>query len=106
MVNAPPPSTQAPVPEPLVEPGGLTIGDLAERTGVAPATLRMWERRHGFPVAQRRGSGHRRYDERVVEQVRQVVRRRDAGSRLEVAIAGVVLSEASATAAPGAPSVR
>ena len=64
----------------------------------------MWERRHGFPVAQRRGSGHRRYDERVVDQVRQVLRRREAGSRLEVAIAGVVL-EASSTAAPGASSV-
>ncbi len=83
----------------------MTIGDLAQRTGLAPATLRMWERRHGFPVAQRRDSGHRRYDERVVDQVLQVIRRRDAGSRLEVAIAGVVLAEASATAPPGAPSV-
>ncbi len=65
----------------------------------------MWERRHGFPVAQRRDSGHRRYDERVVDQVLQVVRRRDAGSRLEVAIAGVTLAEASVAAPPGAPSV-
>ena len=105
MVTPRTPATQAPVSEPSVGSGGLTIGDLAERTGVAPATLRMWERRHGFPVAQRRGSGHRRYDERVVEQVRQVLRRREAGSRLQVAIAGVVLSEASTTAAPGAPSV-
>ncbi|MEO6509390.1 MAG: DICT sensory domain-containing protein, partial [Nocardioides sp.] len=97
--------TQAPDVETSPAVPGLTIGDLAERTGVAPATLRMWERRHGFPVAQRRHSGHRRYDERVVDQVRQVLRRRDAGSRLEVAIAGVVLSEASAASAPGAPSV-
>jgi DICT domain-containing protein len=87
------------------ETPGLTIGDLAQRTGVTPATLRMWERRHGFPIAQRRGGGHRRYDEQVVDQVRQVLRRREAGFRLEVAIAGVVLSEASTTAAPGAPSV-
>src|SRR4051812_8892170 len=105
MVTPRSPRTQAPDVETPAETGGLTIGDLAERTGVAPATLRMWERRHGFPAAHRRDSGHRRYDEGVVDQVRQVLRRRDAGSRLEVAIAGVVLSEASAAAAPGAPSV-
>src|SRR3954452_15807063 len=113
MVTPRSPATQAPVLDAGVGPAddappdtrGLTIGDLAERTGVAPATLRMWERRHGFPVARRQGGGHRRYDERVVDQVRQVLRRREAGSRLEVAIAGVVLAEASTGAAPGAPSV-
>ena len=113
MVTPRSPATQAPGVDSGVdssdeasgETRGLTIGDLAQRTGVAPATLRMWERRHGFPVAQRRSSGHRRYDERVVDQVRQVLRRREAGSRLEVAIAGVVLAEASTGAAPGAPSV-
>jgi DICT domain-containing protein len=83
----------------------LTIGDLAQRTGVAPATLRMWESRHGFPRPRRRDSGHRRYDEHDVELVRQVLRRRDDGMRLEVAIAGVALAEASAGEAPGSPSV-
>ena len=47
--------------------GALTIGDLAERTGVSTGTLRMWETRYGFPVPQRRASGHRRYDEQVVD---------------------------------------
>ena len=84
---------------------GISIGELAARTGLAPATLRMWESRHGFPVPQRLGSGHRRYDERDVELVRQVVRRRDAGSRLEVAIAAVSLARASMTQPPAAPSV-
>jgi DICT domain-containing protein len=84
---------------------GLSIGDLAARTGVAPATLRMWESRHGFPVPRRRDSGHRRYDESAVDQVRQVLRRRDAGSRLEVAIAAVALTQASIAEPPGAPSV-
>ncbi len=42
-------------------PETLTIGALAERTGMQPATLRMWEQRHGFPRAQRLPSGHRRY---------------------------------------------
>lgn len=66
---------------------GLTIGDLARRTGLTPATLRAWETRHGFPVPTRRASGHRRYDERDVALVKEVLRRRDAGVRLEVAIA-------------------
>jgi MerR family transcriptional regulator, light-induced transcriptional regulator len=83
----------------------LTIGDLAERTGLAPATLRVWESRHGFPRPVRLESGHRRYDERDVDLVRQVLRRRDSGSRLEVAIAAVVLAQASVSDPPQAPSI-
>ena len=67
----------------------LTIGDLAERTGLAPATLRVWEQRHGFPEPARLESGHRRYTEADVEAVRSVLHRRDAGVRLDVAIAEV-----------------
>lgn len=66
---------------------GLTISDLARRTGLTPATLRAWETRYGFPVPSRRASGHRRYDERDVALVRDVLRRRDAGVRLETAVA-------------------
>ncbi len=67
----------------------LTIGELARRTGLNAPTLRMWEERHGFPVPQRLPSGHRRYDARNVDLVAQVLRRRDAGVRLETAIAEV-----------------
>ena len=31
---------------------GLSIGQLADATGVAAGTLRMWESRHGFPAAE------------------------------------------------------
>src|SRR3954454_15954118 len=99
-------STQPPAPnasEPPV-PAGLTIGDLADRTGLAPATLRMWESRHGFPRPRRLASGHRRYDEHDVDLVRAVLRRRDSGVRLEVAIASVAL--ARATEPPGPPSIH
>jgi DICT domain-containing protein len=65
----------------------LTISDLAHRTGVSAATLRAWETRHGFPEPTRRASGHRRYDERDVALVKEVMRRRNAGVRLETAIA-------------------
>jgi DNA-binding transcriptional MerR regulator len=83
----------------------LSIGELAERTGVKPATLRMWESRHGFPRAERRESGHRRYSEVDVERVRQVVRRQEAGARLEVAIAELALLQARVDDPPGAPTV-
>ncbi len=78
----------------------LSIGDLAERTGLSPATLRMWESRHGFPVPHRLESGHRRYGEEDVESILAVVRHKDAGTRLELAIA-----QAMADAEPAAPSV-
>ncbi len=104
-MNPRPTSTQPRTSAALVTPASLSIGDLAERTGVAPATLRMWETRHGFPRPQRRDSGHRRYDERDVERVLQVLRRRDGGTRLEVAIAEVSRAQAAAEGPPGAPSV-
>lgn len=69
--------------------GRLTIGDLARRTDLSPATLRMWEARHGFPVARRLASGHRRYAEDDVTAVREVVRHKTAGLRLDQAIARV-----------------
>ncbi len=78
----------------------LSIGDLADRTGLSPATLRMWETRHNFPVPHRLESGHRRYHEQDVEAIRAVVRLKDAGTRLELAIA-----QAMADAEPTAPSV-
>ena len=78
----------------------LTIGDLARRTGLTPAVIRMWETRHGFPTPRRLESGHRRYAESDVALVEKVLRRRDAGIRLDVAIA-----EAAVSHAPGSPSV-
>jgi DICT domain-containing protein/predicted DNA-binding transcriptional regulator AlpA len=64
----------------------LTISDLADRTGVAPATLRSWESRYGFPRPSRLAGGHRRYAERDVSSVLEVVRHRDSGLALEAAV--------------------
>ncbi len=64
----------------------LTIGQLAQACDMAPATLRMWESRYGFPEPRRLDSGHRRYGAEDVEVVRQVLAHRDAGVRLERAI--------------------
>ena len=75
---------------------GLAIRDLVARTGVEQGTLRMWERRHGFPVPERLASGHRRYSERDAELVAQVLRERAAGVSLAAAIARVRETGASA----------
>lgn len=56
---------------------------------MSPATLRMWESRHGFPVPRRLRSGHRRYDDATVAAVLEVRGRRDAGIALARAIADV-----------------
>ncbi len=49
----------------------------------------MWERRHRFPMPERLASGHRRYGERDVELISQIVREREAGLSLGAAIARV-----------------
>lgn len=64
----------------------LTISDLAERTGVPPATLRSWESRYGFPRPIRMAGGHRRYAEPDVAAVLEVLRHRSSGLALEAAV--------------------
>jgi DICT domain-containing protein len=65
----------------------LAIRDLAQRTGIAAGTLRMWEQRHGFPVPERASSGHRRYREEDVETLKRVVSLRERGLSVGAAIA-------------------
>ena len=64
----------------------LTIGQLADLTGVQPGTLRIWEQRHDFPHAERLPSGHRRYPVSQVERVLEVVRARESGLSLAAAV--------------------
>lgn len=80
----------------------LTIGQLAERTGVQPGTLRIWEQRHDFPHAERLPSGHRRYSADQVERVLEVVRARDEGLSLGAAIERARLDS---SVSPDAPSI-
>lgn len=73
--------------------GSLTIAEVADRSGVNIATLRAWERRHGFPVPERHASGHRRFEDRDVDAIRQVVAARERGLSLDAAIAVVRQAE-------------
>ena len=68
------------------EDAALSIGDVVAATGVGEATLRAWERRFGFPAPRREPSGHRRYSRDDIERIRSVVRERNRGLSLAVAI--------------------
>lgn len=59
----------------------LSIGDLAAATGVAPDTIRVWERRYGRPQPVRLPSGHRRYTEDHVRWLRRVTEALAGGHR-------------------------
>nr|NIQ02505.1 MerR family transcriptional regulator [Nitrospinaceae bacterium]NIR56460.1 MerR family transcriptional regulator [Nitrospinaceae bacterium]NIS86921.1 MerR family transcriptional regulator [Nitrospinaceae bacterium]NIT83759.1 MerR family transcriptional regulator [Nitrospinaceae bacterium]NIU45962.1 MerR family transcriptional regulator [Nitrospinaceae bacterium] len=60
----------------------ISIGELAELTGISTHTLRIWEKRYGFPRAERLPSGHRRYPRREVPRLRAVNRALEAGFRI------------------------
>lgn len=66
--------------------GELSTAQLAARTGVSPGTLRMWERRHGFPSPARLPGGHRRYSERDLAAVHEVIQLRAEGLSMSSAI--------------------
>jgi DICT domain-containing protein/predicted DNA-binding transcriptional regulator AlpA len=65
---------------------GLTIREVAARSGVPAGTLRMWEERYGFPKPHRLPSGHRRFSEEQIDAVRAVVAARQDGLSLPAAI--------------------
>ena len=53
-----------------VEPELLSIGDICSETGLSADVVRVWERRYGFPVPLRLPSGHRRYRQADLHQLR------------------------------------
>lgn len=64
-----------------MENSHLSIAALALETGIAKDTLRMWERRYGFPQPVRNPRGERRYPAQQVARLRQVRRLLDQGMR-------------------------
>jgi DICT domain-containing protein len=64
----------------------LAISDVAERTGIAAGTIRMWEQRYGFPAPRRAPSGYRRYAPEDVETLRRVQAYRRRGLSVRAAI--------------------
>jgi DNA-binding transcriptional MerR regulator/methylmalonyl-CoA mutase cobalamin-binding subunit len=74
-------------PDSLIgEPVGLTgigigIGAIAHEIGLTKDTLRVWERRYGFPQPLRSTGGERLYPQEQVTKLRLVKRLLDAGHR-------------------------
>jgi DICT domain-containing protein len=65
---------------------GLSIKDVAARTGVAAGTIRMWEQRYGFPDPGRTSGGYRVYSDEDVDALRRVVAYRHRGLSVPAAI--------------------
>jgi MerR family transcriptional regulator, light-induced transcriptional regulator len=61
---------------------GLNIAALAQRTGIAPDTLRKWEQRYAILHPERTAGGQRRYSERDVARVEWLRQRLEEGYRI------------------------
>lgn len=87
--------------DPNTEPGGAApgeeplynIGVVARMTGVPVATLRVWERRYGFPETARSEGGHRIYSDDDVARLRWVKARVDEGMQVGRAVKALAVAE-------------
>ena len=61
--------------------GGYPIRITSRMTGIEPGTLRMWERRYGFPRPARTGGGSRLYSEGDVQALLLIARAIEEGYR-------------------------
>lgn len=63
------------------EIAGLSIAAVERETGLAKDTLRVWEKRYGFPAPLRDAAGDRLYPNAQVVQLKLIRRLLDAGMR-------------------------
>jgi len=59
----------------------MSIAAVERDTGLSKDTLRVWERRYGFPVPVRDGQGERAYPLEQIERLRVIKRLLDVGHR-------------------------
>lgn len=76
-----PPNTQLSATSSQGEPAPIPIAIVERDTGIAKDTLRIWERRYGFPNPQRDANGERNYSFEEVEKLRTLKRLMDRGMR-------------------------
>ena len=88
--------------------GGMGIAVVERETGINKETLRVWERRYGFPSPWRDAAGERLYPPEQLDRLRLIKRLMDAGHR-PGRIVGVPVHELAgllqpaASPAPAAP---
>jgi len=87
-----------------LDPPALSIAAVERDTGIGKDTLRVWERRYGFPVPGRDAFGERCYPFEQVEKLRLIRRLMDQGHRPGRIVAQpmAALLSLSQTAARGA----
>ena len=76
----------------------LPITEVERQTGIRQATLRMWEKRYGFPQPLRDQHGDRVYPTNQVERLHAVRRLMDQGQRPGKIFSGAVALEPENTA--------
>ena len=78
-MNSPTPPTAFTPPAPSA--AGLPIAAVERETGLGKDTLRVWERRYGFPTPARDSAGDRLYGVDQVQQLKLISRLLDSGLR-------------------------
>src|SRR3954467_9717182 len=86
----------------LVQMKALAIREVAEQTGLAAGTIRMWEQRYGFPEPERTAAGYRLYSTDDVETLRRVLTLRETGLSVPAALER---ARAAATTVTDRPSI-
>ncbi|WP_065341226.1 MerR family transcriptional regulator [Azoarcus olearius] len=92
--------------------GAMGIAAVERDTGLAKDTLRVWERRYGFPVPVRDAKGERLYPPEQVDKLRLIRRLLDFGKRPAAIVAAdtetllALLDAARAPAAEGGAAVE
>jgi MerR family transcriptional regulator, light-induced transcriptional regulator len=74
-------SVPKPMTNPSSSPPGLPIAAVERDTGLSKDTLRVWERRYGFPRPLRDDNGERVYPHDQVDKLRLLKRLMDQGHR-------------------------
>ena len=88
---------------------GLPISSVERETGLSKDTLRVWERRYGFPTPERDANGERLYAPNQVQRLTQIKRLMDRGHRpgklLALDDAAMVALDEARPSALAAPNV-